>query len=88
MAVIPQVNESQAREIRRRRREFIRVHHPDLGGDTDLFVTGLHTLDTGRDQDPGPLPRVVVVRRHPWLVWLAIAAARRLRYGPRPARVH
>lgn len=40
----------------------------------------------------GPRPRtaarVVIVRRHPWLVWLAIAAARRLRYGPRPARVH
>jgi len=88
VAVIPQVNESQAREIRRRRREFIRAHHPDLGGDADFFVAGLRTFGTGGDQDPGPLPRVVIVRRNPWLSSLAIAAARRLRYGPRPPRVH
>jgi hypothetical protein len=81
------VNETQAREIRRRRRDFIRAHHPDRGGDTDLFIAGLGAFDTGREQDPGPLPRVVIVKRRAWLIQLASAAARRLRYGPRPSRV-
>ena len=86
--MIPQTNETQACESRRRRREFIRANHPDRGGNTDRFIAGLRTFDTGQDQDPEPLPRVVIIRRHPWLILLAIAAARRLCYGPRPARVH
>jgi hypothetical protein len=82
------MDETQAREIRRRRRDFIRAHHPDRGGDTDVFAVGLRAFDTGEERDPGRLPKVVIIRRRAWLIRLAIAAARRLRYGPSPPRVH
>jgi hypothetical protein len=49
-------------------------------------MAGLRAFDTGPD-DPGPLPAVVAVRRRPWLTRQVAAAARRLRYGPRPPRV-
>jgi len=88
VAAIPQLNEAQAREIRHRRRDFIRANHPDRGGDTDLFVSGLRVLDAGPEQDPGSLPAVIIIKRHPWLIEKVIAAARRRRYGPRPPRVH
>jgi len=32
-------------ERRRSRREFIRLHHPDVGGDPDAFVAGLREHD-------------------------------------------
>jgi hypothetical protein len=80
------MNESQAREIRRRRRDFIRAHHPDRGGDTDFFTAGLHTFDTGWEQASGQPPKVVVIKRRPWMSRLVIAAAQRVRYGPRPPR--
>jgi hypothetical protein len=80
------MNETQAREIRRRRRDFIRAHHPDRGGDTDFFTAGLRAFDTGGD-GTGQLPKVVFIKRSPWLIRLAIVAARRIRYGPRPSRV-
>ena len=79
------MNESEAREQRRRRREFIRVHHPDRGGDADLFVEGLQAL--GEPPGPGPLPPVILVRRRRWLTRLGLAAARRLHRGSRPPRV-
>jgi len=79
------VNETQACQIRRRR-DFIRAHHPDRGGAPEVFMAGLRVFDTGPD-DPGPLPAVVAVRRRPWLTRQVAAAARRLRYGPRPPRV-
>jgi hypothetical protein len=85
--MVPQIDELGAYQTRHRRREFIRAHHPDRGGDMDLFVAGLRAFDTGPDHVPGPLPRVVIVRRRPWLVSLAMAAVGRLRSGPRPARV-
>jgi hypothetical protein len=47
----------------------------------------LRTLDAEREQGSGPLPKVVVVRRRPWLVRKATVVVRRLRYGPRPSRV-
>jgi hypothetical protein len=86
-AAILQMNESQAREIRHRRRDFIRAHHPDRGGDTDFFTAGLRAIDAGREQALGPPPKVVIIKRRPWLIRLAIVAARRVRYGPRPPRV-
>jgi hypothetical protein len=78
---------THAHDIRHRRRDFIRAHHPDLGGDTDAFVAGLRAFDTGAEQDPGPLPRVVIVRRRAWLLRLAIAAVRGLRHDARPPRL-
>jgi hypothetical protein len=86
--VIPQKNETQqAREIVRRRRDFIRAHHPDRGGDTNFFIAGLRAFGTGSEQDRGQLPKVVVVTRRPWLVRRIVVAARRVRYGPKPPRV-
>jgi hypothetical protein len=87
VAAILQMDETQAREIRRRRREFIRAHHPDRGGDTEFFTAGLRAIEAGREQDLGQPPKVVIIKRRPWLIRLAIAAARRVRYGPRPPRV-
>ena len=81
------MNETQAREIRRRRRDFIQAHHPDRGGDTDFFTAGLRALDTGWEQDSGQLPKVVIIKRRPRLSRLVTAAAQRVRYGPRPPRV-
>ena len=87
MVAIPQMNETQAREFRRRRRDFIRAHHPDRGGDTDFFTAGLCAFDTGPEQDPGQLPKVVIIKHRPWPIRLVVAADRRVRYGPRPSRV-
>jgi hypothetical protein len=71
----------------RRRRDFIRAHHPDHGGDPDVFVAGLHALDSERALGPDPLPRVIIVRRRPWLARLLIPAARRLGLRPGSRRV-
>jgi hypothetical protein len=84
--VIPQENETQAREIVRRR-DFIRAHHPDRGGDADFFIAGLRAFDAGSEQDAGQLPKVVFVVRRRWLIRRIAVAARRARYGPRPPRV-
>jgi hypothetical protein len=70
-----------------RRRAFIREHHPDRGGDPAAFIAGLRALDAARDPGREPLPEVVFVRRRPWPVRQASAVMRRLRHGPRPARV-
>jgi hypothetical protein len=85
-AILP-MNEARAHEIRRRRRDFIRAHHPDRGGDTEFFTAGLRAFDAGPEQDPGPLPTVVIIKRRPWLIRLAITAAWRVRDGPTPPRV-
>ena len=87
MAATLLMNESHAREIRRRRRDFIRAHHPDRGGDTDVFAAGLRAFDTGSEPDPGQPPKVVIIKRRPWLIRLIVVPARRVRYGLRPPRV-
>jgi hypothetical protein len=79
------MDEKQARGARRR--AFIREHHPDRGGDPRAFIAGLRTLDAERERRSVPPPAVLVVRRRTWIVRKASAAARRLRYGPRPSRV-
>ncbi len=80
------IAEDWAEETRRRRKEFIRAHHPDRGGDIDTFIAGLRVLDAGQAPAESP-PRVVIVRRRPWLNRLATAGVRRLRHGRKPARV-
>jgi hypothetical protein len=78
----------RAADVGRRRREFIRAHHPDRGGDTESFIAGLRGFDDGPDPADGdPLPRVTVVARQPWAARLARAAVQRLRDGKPPARV-
>ena len=72
----------------RRRREFIRVNHPDRGGDPDAFIAGMRSFDAEAGPlGTEPLPRVVVVSHRSWLTRLAIAVAQRLRHGKRAPRV-
>ncbi|HUK69571.1 MAG TPA: hypothetical protein VLW50_12610 [Streptosporangiaceae bacterium] len=75
-------------EVERRRREFVRAHHPDRGGDPDVFIAGLRRFDEEPDC-PGaePLPRVIVVAHRAWLVRLIAAVARGLRPDERVPRV-
>ena len=87
-ATIEQMTDIQADEFRRRRREFIRAHHPDRGGDPEVFAAGLRAFGAGHDPDIGPLPQVVIIRRRAWLIRQAAVVARRLRHGRRPSRVH
>jgi hypothetical protein len=71
-----------------RRREFIRTHHPDRGGDTESFIAGLRVFDTKQaPAGPGPQPRVTVFTHRAWPTRLVTAVVRRLRDGKPPARV-
>ncbi|SDD08853.1 hypothetical protein SAMN05660690_3340 [Geodermatophilus telluris] len=53
-----------ARARRRAERDWIRTHHPDVGGDPAAFAAGLAALRAGRAPATGalPRPRVTVVR--------------------------
>ena len=76
-------------DAERRRRAFIWAHHPDRGGDPEVFVTGLRSFDADRELDwPLPLPRVVVVAHRTWLVRVANAVVKRLRPDSKVPRVH
>lgn len=73
---------------RRARREFIRAHHPDHGGDPAAFVAGLAAYD----QPPAspaaaPAARVVIVADTPWLVSLLRPVLRRMGWRRPPPRV-
>lgn len=85
-------------ELRRARREFVRRHHPDVGGDPAAFADGLARFDRLLGGTPSaypPLSRrpgsgaVVVVRRprglDGWIRHLSRKVARRVR--PAPPRV-
>lgn len=64
------------RDARNRLREFARANHPDVGGDPEVFATGIAELQAARDgadpsaETPDPLPAdrgygsIVLVRRH------------------------
>jgi hypothetical protein len=72
----------------RRRREFVRTHHPDRGGDPDVFIAGLRRLKAESEQlGLESLPRVVVVAHRPWFIRLTTALARRVHPGERIPRV-
>jgi hypothetical protein len=70
---------------RHARREFIRAHHPDAGGDPAAFVTGLAALD--RLPAGAPAARVVVVADTPVLARLLTALMRRIGWRRPPPRV-
>jgi len=75
-------------EPERRRREFIRAHHPDRGGDPEVFMAGLRSF--AADPEPAglePLPRVVVVAHRAWVTRLVTALARRVHPEERAPRV-
>lgn len=75
-------------EAEHRRREFIRSHHPDRGGDPGVFMAGMRLFDAERKSPSSePRPRVVIARRRSWLDRLAVAAGRRLGRGKRAPRV-
>jgi hypothetical protein len=73
---------------RGRRREFIRSHHPDRGGNPAIFIAGLDRFDGelgGRSELPRP--RVVVVPHRAWPMRLMAALIRHLRGTHRAPRV-
>jgi len=73
----------------RRRREFIYAHHPDRGGDPDVFMAGLRRFEAEFEQlRVEPLPRVVVVAHRGWLKRLITALAKRAHAGEKVPRVH
>jgi hypothetical protein len=80
----PDAVQDADRERRRAIREYVRRHHPDVGGDPAAFAAGLAALRSGPagPRDPGPpaAPRVTVVRSRGPRSWL-----RRLT-GARPVR--
>jgi hypothetical protein len=89
------MDKNQVRAAQSRRRDFIRSHHPDRGGDPDAFMAGLRSFAENpanpADPDLGPLPLVFIVKRRRWPARLAAAAAHRLRPndpGAQPQRVH
>ena len=63
------------------RRAFIRTHHPDRGGDPEVFMTGLAAFDT-HPPDPEPV-RVFAVPDRGWPTRIMLRWQRRRR----PARV-
>ena len=70
---------------RRVRREFIRAHHPDRGGDPAAFAAGLAGLDQFA---AGWRPaRVVVVADTPLLVSVLTALMHRVGWRRPPPRV-
>jgi hypothetical protein len=70
---------------RRVRREFIRAHHPDRGGDSAAFAAGLAELDQFA---AGWRPaRVVVAADTPLLVSLLTALMHRIGWCRPPPRV-
>jgi hypothetical protein len=58
------------------RREYIRAHHPDHGGDPAAFIAGLAAID----QPPVPVSRgrVVVIPDRPWPARLLTALLHRI----------
>ncbi len=70
---------------RRARREFIRAHHPDRGGDPGAFAAGLAAYD--RLPHRPPAARIVVVADQPLLVSLVTAVLRRIGWHRPPPRV-
>jgi hypothetical protein len=75
----------------RARREFIRTHHPDRGGDPAVFVAGLARLDgaavPARRPGPGHPAQVIVLPDRSWLVIAVAALARRAGWPGPPPRV-
>jgi hypothetical protein len=64
---------------RRARREFIRRHHPDRGGDSAEFVAGLAELDVPAEPEVEARPAVYAYRDPPWPRSIVTAALQRLR---------
>ena len=70
---------------RRARREYIRTHHPDRGGDPGAFTAGLAAYDRGIPR--APAAQIVVVPDPPVLMSLLSAVLRRMGWRRPPPRV-
>jgi hypothetical protein len=65
---------------RRERRDFIRTHHPDAGGNHDDFIRGLAEFDVPQRRSPRTSTTpVTVIPRPAWPVSLTTVVLRRLR---------
>jgi len=73
------------RQARLARREFVRRHHPDRGGDPDVFQAGLETF--AANPGPGPGVGVTAVRRQGPLREVVLGLVRRWRRRHAPPRV-
>ncbi len=67
--------DADAARQRRRRRAFALAHHPDRGGDTETFISGLAALG---DNQPAGLDDVPLVyrRRRGLAGWLGLGRPR------------
>lgn len=84
-------------ETRRAFREFVHRHHPDVGGDPEVFVAGLAAFGrgtapgraggAGSGRDPRFDAPVTVVRRPRGLAGLAVWLRERRAARHRPSRV-
>jgi hypothetical protein len=73
-------------DIDRRRRKFVREHHPDLGGDPETFIAGMRAFEA--EQAPRmPAVTVVIIKREKWPARLISAARRRRHRGRKSPRV-
>lgn len=92
----PDADRRHELDRRRRRRQFIRTHHPDAGGDPAAFVAGLAYFDqpasisdstSSSSTTDRPAPRVFVVKHRPWPVVIVTGLGERIRRSRRPPRV-
>ncbi len=76
------------RQARLARREFVRRHHPDRGGDPDVFQAGLKAFaNPNPNPNPGPGVGVTAVRRQGALREVVLGLVRRWRRWHAPPRV-
>jgi len=68
------------RARRAQRREFIRSHHPDRGGDPAEFLAGLRRFDPPPSESTDVSePKVVVIANERWPLSAVSATLRRIR---------
>jgi hypothetical protein len=73
---------------RRARRDFIRTHHPDAGGNHDDFIRGLADFEAAQRRTPRiSTTPVTVIPRSTWPASLTTVVLRRLRRRYQAPRV-
>jgi hypothetical protein len=85
MTQLTDLDSTKAR--RRERRDFIRAHHPDVGGTHDDFIRGLAAFDVAQRFPPTSTTPVTVIPRSTWPVSLTTVVLRRLRRRYQAPRV-
>lgn len=67
-------------------RAFVRTHHPDVGGDPDVFRAG---VDAWRAHSaPAAAPTIVFYRKRTFLAQLIVVLRQRLPAARRSPRTH